>query len=80
LLLTGEPLCMALGAAAWAVMTLCYLPLVRFYRLPSAYALLLPCVALFYAAATLHSAIRYARGQGGQWKGRAQDVRRSETG
>ncbi len=80
LLLTGEPLCMALGAAAWAVMTLCYLPLVRFYRLPSAYALLLPCVALFYAAATLHSAIRYARGRGGEWKGRAQDVRRSETG
>lgn len=80
LLLTGAPVCMALGAAAWAVMTLCYLPLVRFYRLPSAYALLLPCVALFYAAATLHSAIRYARGRGGQWKGRAQDVRRSETG
>jgi hopene-associated glycosyltransferase HpnB len=80
LLLTGEPLCMAFGAAAWAVMTLCYLPLVRFYRLPSAYALLLPCVALFYAAATLHSAIRYARGRGGEWKGRAQDVRRSEPG
>ncbi len=80
LLLTGDPLCMALGAAAWAVMTLCYLPLVRFYRLPAAYALLLPGVALFYAAATLHSAIRYARGRGGEWKGRAQDVRRSETG
>lgn len=65
----------ACAAAAWALMTLCYLPMVRFYRLSGLYALLLPAVALFYAAATVHSAVRFALGKGGQWKGRAQDVR-----
>ena len=75
LLATGAPECMLLGGLAWALMTLCYLPMVRFYRLAPTYALLLPAVALFYAGATLHSALRYALGRGGQWKGRAQDVR-----
>ena len=77
LLASGAPQCMALGALAWALMTLCYLPLVRFYRLAPSYALLLPAVALFYAGATLHSALRYVLGRGGQWKGRAQDTRAS---
>ena len=72
---SGEPALAACAAAAWALMTLCYLPMVRFYRIPPLYALLLPAVALFYAGATLHSAVRYALGRGGQWKGRAQDVR-----
>jgi hopene-associated glycosyltransferase HpnB len=75
LLLTRDPILMGLGAAAWLLMSACYLPMVRFYRIASAYALTLPAVALFYAAATVHSAIQYAAGRGGRWKGRAQDVR-----
>jgi hopene-associated glycosyltransferase HpnB len=75
LVLTGQPSSMALGAAAWLIMTACYLPMVRFYRVSSGYAVLLPAVALFYAAATIHSAVQYAAGRGGRWKGRAQDVR-----
>lgn len=75
LLLTREPVMMGLGAAAWVVMTVCYLPMVRFYGVAAAYALILPGVALFYAGATGHSAVRYAAGRGGKWKGRAQDVR-----
>lgn len=75
LLLTREPAMMALGGAAWLLMTACYLPMVRFYRVPSICALTLPAVALFYAAATVHSAFLYAAGRGGRWKGRAQDVR-----
>ena len=75
LLLTREPLVMSLGAAAWVLMTACYLPMVRFYRISPVYALMLPPVALFYAAATVHSAIQYTAGRGGRWKGRAQDVR-----
>ena len=75
LAVSGAPLCMALGAAAWMLMTLAYLPLVRFYGLAPGYALLLPAVAVFYAGATLHSALRYLSGRGGQWKGRAQDTR-----
>ncbi|MHB8815612.1 MAG: glycosyltransferase [Steroidobacteraceae bacterium] len=75
LLLTRAPIAMGLGAAAWLLMSACYLPMVRFYRLSPAYALTLPAVALFYAAATVHSALQYASGRGGRWKGRAQDVR-----
>ncbi len=75
LLLTREPDMIALGAAAWLLMSACYLPMVRFYRVSPGYALLLPAVALFYAAATVHSAVQYAAGRGGRWKGRAQDVR-----
>ena len=75
LLLTRDPAMMGLGALAWVLMTACYLPMVRFYEVRALYALLLPAVALFYAAATVHSAAQYAVGQGGKWKGRAQDVR-----
>ena len=75
LLFTRQPVMMGLGAAAWLLMTVCYLPMVRFYQVAAAYALLLPAVALFYAAATVHSAVQYAAGRGGRWKGRAQDVR-----
>jgi hopene-associated glycosyltransferase HpnB len=74
LLLTRDRLTMSLGAAAWLLMTVCYLPMVRFYRVSVSYALALPAVALFYAAATVHSAVQYAAGRGGKWKGRAQDV------
>ncbi|HEY6515612.1 MAG TPA: glycosyltransferase [Steroidobacteraceae bacterium] len=75
LLLARAPLMMALGAAAWLLMSACYLPMVRFYRVSPAYTLTLPAVALFYAVATVHSAVQYAAGRGGNWKGRAQDVR-----
>jgi len=74
LLLAREPVMMGLGAAAWLVMTACYLPMIRLYQVSSAYALILPAVALFYGAATVHSAIQYAAGRGGKWKGRVQDV------
>ena len=76
LLLTGVPVMMSLGAAAWALMSVCYQPMLRFYRLSPGYALLLPVVALFYAGATVHSAVQYTAGRGGRWKGRAQDVAR----
>jgi hopene-associated glycosyltransferase HpnB len=75
LLLTRVPVAMGLGAVAWLLMSACYLPMVRFYRVSPAYALTLPAVALFYAAATVHSAVQYLSGRGGKWKGRAQDVR-----
>ncbi len=75
LLLTGNPVATALGASAWLLMSGCYLPTVRFYRLSALWALCLPGVALFYAAATLHSAIQYGLRRGGTWKGRIQDQR-----
>lgn len=73
LLCCGEPAAMAEGAGAWVLMSLCYAPMVRFYRLNPLWVLTLPAAASFYAGATLNSAWQYRRGRGGQWKGRAQD-------
>jgi hypothetical protein len=55
-------------------MTITYAPMIRFYQLPLLWSLALPLIALFYAAATFHSALQYWRGQGGVWKGRVQDA------
>ena len=74
LLLSGDRALIACGAGAWALMSLAYAPVVRFYRLPLAWTLSLPAVAVFYGAATAHSALQYARRRGGQWKGRVQDL------
>lgn len=64
-----------LAAAAYLMMTLSYIPMVRFYRLNPLWALTLPIASIFYMAATMWSAIQYWSGRGGQWKGRAQDAR-----
>src|SRR5450432_813569 len=63
-----------LGAIAWLLMSAAYYPAVRFYRRPAFWAALLPLVAVFYLAATVHSALAYWRGAGGLWKGRVQDA------
>jgi hypothetical protein len=74
LLLTGNRLAILMGAAAWAAMTITYSAMVRYYRRNPAWALTLPLAALFYLGATMHSAIKYWNGSGGEWKGRVQDV------
>ena len=55
---------------AIACMLVCYLPLLRFYRLSSIYALLLPLIAVFYLQHTWLSAIHHWRGRGAEWKQR----------
>jgi hopene-associated glycosyltransferase HpnB len=67
-----EPLVWRTSLGAWALMTLTYLPTVRFYRLSPLWAPALPAAAAFYSYATWLSAWRYWLGRGGQWKGRAQ--------
>lgn len=62
-----------LGAAAWLLMVFCFLPTVRFYRLNPLWVLALPLIAVFYMGASVHSAVRFWSGRGGQWKGRIQD-------
>ena len=64
----------ALGVAAYLLMIAAYLPMVRFYGINFLWALALPFAAAFYMYATLHSAIQYWSGRGGEWKGRAQDA------
>ena len=74
-LLAHDSIARILGAAAWMLMSLSFLPTVRFYRLSPLWALVLPLAALFYSYATWLSAMRYWLGRGGQWKGRAQAPR-----
>lgn len=62
-----------LGLVAWFLMVLSYVPVLRLYRLSPLWAMALPLAAIFYVGATLHSAWKYWRGRGGEWKGRIQD-------
>jgi hopene-associated glycosyltransferase HpnB len=72
LLFAHDSTAQALGFAAWLLMTLSFLPTVRFYRLSAVWAPVLPLTAVFYVWATWLSAVRYWMGKGGLWKGRAQ--------
>jgi hopene-associated glycosyltransferase HpnB len=65
-----------LGAAAWAAMTLAFQPTLRLYKLNPFWGVALPAIAAFYMIWTLESALQYARGQGGAWKGRIQAMPR----
>ena len=73
LLMNANSTLRILGAVAWLLMTLAFLPTVRFHRLPLLWAVSLPVAAAFYSGATIYSAIQFHAGRGGQWKGRAQD-------
>ena len=68
--LIGNPI----AIAAWMLMSLSYIPMLRFYGRSPALAPLLPLIALFYMFATFESAIAYWTGRGGAWKGRHQDT------
>ena len=74
LLFSGSRAAVILGALAWALMTGTYLGMVRYYRLRPLWALTLPVAAFFYLGATIHSALKYWMGAGGEWKGRVQDL------
>lgn len=59
-----------LGLASWLLMSLCFWPTLKLYRLSVLWAPLLPLVAVFYTFATIHSALLHCKGRGGFWKGR----------
>lgn len=73
LMLSASRAAVICGALAFAMMMTAYAPMVRFYRLNPLWAVTLPLAATLYLGATVHSAIQYWSGEGGQWKGRAQD-------
>ncbi|MFJ6718138.1 MULTISPECIES: glycosyltransferase [unclassified Streptomyces] len=58
------------GGAAWLLMAGTYLPMLRYYRRPAAFAPLLPFTALLYLLMTVDSAVLHYRGRGAAWKGR----------
>ena len=68
LTIAGHPL----GAVAWLLMSIGYWPTLRYYGRSPLWAPLLPLIAAFYMACTVHSAVQYWRGAGGVWKGRVQ--------
>lgn len=74
MLASREVLIGAIGGLAYLLMIAIYLPMVRFYGLNPLWAMTLPCSAAFYMAATIHSAVKFWSGRGGEWKGRAQDT------
>lgn len=57
---------------AWLAMALAFQPTLRFYRRSPLWGFALPAIAALYAGFTLDSAVQFARGRGGMWKGRAQ--------
>ena len=60
------------GVAAWGLMAIAFQPTLRLYRMSPLWGLALPAIALCYMLFTLDSALQFARGKGGQWKGRIQ--------
>jgi len=66
----GDARLVALAAGAWLALAAAYWPVVRFYGLSSAWAATLPIAASLFLAMTWHSALRYWRGTGAQWKAR----------
>lgn len=73
-LFTGDWRAASVGAASWAIGAAIFMPTVREYRAPWWTAFCMPGIAVYYAAATVESALRYWSGRGGEWKGRVQDA------
>jgi hopene-associated glycosyltransferase HpnB len=61
-----------LGLAAWGLMAVAFVPTLRLYGRSVLWGLALPANALCYMLFTLDSALQFARGKGGLWKGRVQ--------
>ena len=74
-MVSGDHWAMLFGGISWLLMSLSFLPMVRFYELSPLWSVSIPVIALFYAGSTVHSAVQYWTGKGGVWKGRAQDIR-----
>ena len=67
-----------IGLVTWLLMSIAYLPTIRLYKLSPFWVFTLPAIAILYALMTLDSAIRYARGKGGAWKGRVNKRMKDE--
>ncbi len=70
--LFGSGAARVIGLVTWLIMTVAFVPTLRFYRLSPLWGLALPAIAMQYMLFTLDSAYQYVRGRGGSWKGRAQ--------
>jgi hopene-associated glycosyltransferase HpnB len=64
----------AMASLAWLLMSVSYIPTLKFLSRSLLWAPLLPFITLFYLGSTIHSAVQYYRGKGGKWKDRTQDT------
>lgn len=69
-LAAGDVPCAVAGGLAWLVMTVTYLPMLRYYGQPPWLAPTLPLTAFLYLLMTVDSAVLHYRGRGAAWKGR----------
>ena len=69
-LASGQVLVVGPAAAAWLLMSVSFVPMLRLYRLSAWRAPALPVVAVLYLAMTVDSARQHRRGRGAAWKGR----------
>lgn len=69
-LLAGNTPAAVAGGLAWAVMTVTYLPMLRYYAQSPWWAPVLPLTAFLYLLMTVDSAVQHYRGRGAAWKGR----------
>lgn len=72
----GAGLVRVAGLAAWLLMAVSFVPMLRFYGRSPLWGLALPLIGTLYAAFTLDSAVQHWRGRGGMWKGRTQAMAR----
>jgi hopene-associated glycosyltransferase HpnB len=66
----GDARLATIAAGAWLALAAAYAPVVRFYRLPLAWAATLPLAGTLFLAMTWSSALQYWRGTRASWKSR----------
>ena len=72
LAIVGSGSARVLSLFAWALMAMAFAPTLRLYRVSLLWGWALPAIALCYMLYTLDSALQFACGRGGSWKGRIQ--------
>jgi hopene-associated glycosyltransferase HpnB len=68
-----------LSTIALTGMIMSYLPTLRFYKMSSWWAVLMPLIGTLYLAMTWTSALRHWLGKGSHWKGRAYSKSRESS-
>ena len=58
--------------AAWLIMAIAFLPILKLYRRSPLWGFALPLIGALYTGFTVQSALEVWRGRGGMWKGRPQ--------
>ena len=69
-LITGITLAGILGLGGWILMSIAFMPILKFYGQKGFLAPFLPLAGSLYTAMTFDSALKHWRGRGGGWKGR----------